>query len=44
MAKDFVHLHVHSHYSINKGIARIRDLVNKAIIYINYILRNLAIW
>ena len=31
MAKDFVHLHVHSHYSINKGIARIRDLVNKAI-------------
>lgn len=31
MAKDFIHLHVHSHYSINKGLGRIRDLVNKAI-------------
>ena len=31
MAKDFIHLHVHSHYSINKGLGRIRDLVNKAV-------------
>ena len=31
MAKDFIHLHVHSHYSIYKGLGRIRDLVNKAI-------------
>lgn len=31
MAKDFVHLRVHSHYSINKGLGRIRDLVNKAV-------------
>ena len=31
MAKEFIHLHVHSHYSINKGLGRIRNLVNKAI-------------
>ena len=31
MAKDFIHLHVHSHYSINKGLGCIRNLVNKAI-------------
>ena len=31
MAKEFIHLHVHSHYSINKGLGRIRDLVNKAV-------------
>ena len=31
MAKDFVHLRVHSHYSMNKGLGCIRDLVNKAI-------------
>lgn len=31
MAKDFVHLHVHSHYSLYKGLGRIRDLVNKAV-------------
>ena len=31
MSKDFIHLHVHSHYSIYKGLGRIRDLVNKAI-------------
>ena len=31
MAKDFIHLHVHSHYSIYKGLGRIRNLVNKAI-------------
>ena len=31
MAKEFIHLHVHSHYSINKGLGRISDLVNKAI-------------
>ena len=31
MAKDFIHLHVHSQYSIYKGLGRIRDLVNKAI-------------
>ena len=31
MAKDFIHLHVHSQYSIYKGLGCIRDLVNKAI-------------
>ena len=31
MAKEFIHLHVHSHYSIYKGLGRIRNLVNKAI-------------
>ena len=31
MAKGFIHLHVHSQYSIYKGLGRIRDLVNKAI-------------
>ena len=31
MGKDFVHLHVHTHYSINDGLARIKDLVEKAV-------------
>lgn len=31
MAKDFIHLHVHSQYSIYKGLGRIHELVNKAI-------------
>lgn len=31
MAKDFIHLHVHSHYSIYKALGSISDLVNKAI-------------
>ena len=31
MGKDFVHLHVHTHYSINDGLARIEDLVEKAV-------------
>lgn len=31
MAKDFVHLHVHTQYSINNGLGNIRDYVNKAI-------------
>jgi len=31
MTKDFIHLHVHSQYSIYKGLGCIRDLVNKAI-------------
>ena len=31
MGKDFVHLHVHTHYSINDGLAQIKDLVEKAL-------------
>lgn len=31
MEKKFVHLRVHSHYSMNNGLGCIRDLVNKAI-------------
>ena len=31
ITKNFVHLHVHSHYSINDGISSIRNLVDKAI-------------
>ena len=31
MGKDFVHLHVHTHYSINDGIARVKDIVEKAV-------------
>ena len=31
MAKDFIHLHVHTQYSINNGLGRIRDYVDKAI-------------
>ena len=31
MGKDFVHLHLHTHYSINDGLARIEDLVEKAV-------------
>lgn len=31
MAKDFVHLHVHTQYSINNGLGCIRDYVDKAI-------------
>jgi len=27
---DFIHLHVHSHYSLLDGLAKINDLVNKA--------------
>lgn len=31
MAKDFIHLHVHTQYTINNGLGRIRDYVEKAI-------------
>ena len=31
MVIDFVHLHVHTHYSINDGIARVKDIVEKAV-------------
>ena len=31
MAKDFIHLHVHTQYSINNGLGSIRDYVDKAI-------------
>ena len=31
MDKKFVHLHVHTQYSINDGLARIEDLVEKAV-------------
>ena len=31
MKKAFVHLHVHTQYSINDGLARIEDLVEKAV-------------
>ena len=30
MEKNFIHLHVHTHYSINDGLAQIKDLVEKA--------------
>src|SRR4030065_2496985 len=33
MEKNFVHLHVHSEYSLLDGSARIRDLISKAIEY-----------
>lgn len=31
MTKDFIHLHVHTQYSINNGLGCIRDYVDKAI-------------
>lgn len=31
MAKEFIHLHVHTQYTINNGLGRIRDYVEKAI-------------
>lgn len=31
MAKDFIHLHVHTQYSINNGLGSMRDYVDKAI-------------
>ena len=33
MAKPFVHLHVHSHYSLLDGAAKVPDLVNLACKY-----------
>ena len=30
MSKSFVHLHVHSHYSLLDGMAKIGELVNRA--------------
>ena len=40
MAKDFIHLHVHTQYSINNGLGSIKDYVDKAI---SYGMRGLAI-
>lgn len=33
MSKDFVHLHLHSHYSLLDGAIKIKDLANKAAEY-----------
>ncbi|MEF3401553.1 PHP domain-containing protein, partial [Listeria monocytogenes] len=30
MSKDFVHLHVHTEYSLLDGFSRIKNLVNRA--------------
>ena len=30
--EDFVHLNVHTHFSIGGGLSRVRELVDKAIV------------